>query len=49
MNDLILLKCHDGNHDDFSILLCENNPFKQHLTESLLIKKDQPELNTIVL
>ena len=38
--DHILLKGHD-----FTILLKENNRFKLHLKESLLIKRDKPELN----
>ena len=36
---------HDGNYDNFSILLNKSNVFKLHLKESLLIKKDRPELN----
>ena len=40
INDHILLKGHDANYEDFSILLNENNVFKLHLKESILIKKD---------
>ena len=36
---------HDGNYDNFSILLNKSNVLKLHLKESLLIKKDRPELN----
>ena len=43
MNDLILLKCHDPDLDDFSVLLNEGSVFKLHLKETLLIKKGQPE------
>lgn len=45
INGNIILKGHGTNHDDFSILLNESSVFKLHLKESLLIKKDQPELN----
>ena len=31
--------------DDFSILTTESNEFKLHLKESLLIKRNKPELN----
>ena len=41
----ILLEGHDATYDDFSILIPENNQFKLHLKESLLIKRDKPELN----
>ena len=44
--DHILLKGHDGNSEDFTILLKESSKFKLHLKESLLIKRDKPELNT---
>ena len=43
--DHILLKGHDASFEDFMILLKENNKFKLHLKESLLIKRDKPELN----
>ena len=43
--DHILLKGHDASFEDFTILLKENNKFKLHLKESLLIKRDKPELN----
>ena len=39
------LKIHNATYDDFSILIPENNQFKLHLKESLLIKRDRPELN----
>ena len=43
--DQILLNGHDASFEDFMILLKENNRFKLHLKESLLIKRDKPELN----
>ena len=43
--DHILLEGHNATYDDFSILISENNQFKLHLKESLLIKRDKPELN----
>ena len=43
--DHILLNGHDASFQDFMILLKENNRFKLHLKESLLIKRDKPELN----
>ena len=43
--DHILLNRHDASFEDFKILLKENNRFKLHLKESLLIKRDKPELN----
>ena len=43
--DHILLNGHDASFEDFTILLKENNRFKLHLKESLLIKHDKPELN----
>lgn len=45
INNHILLKSCDTNCDDFSIILNESNVFKLLLKESLLIEKDQPELN----
>ena len=36
---------HNSTYDDFSILIPENNEFTLHLKESLLIKRDKPELN----
>ena len=42
--DHILLG-HNATYDDFSILIPENNQFKLDLKESLLIKRDKPELN----
>ena len=36
---------HNPTYDDFSILIPENNEFTLHLKESLLIKRDKPELN----
>ena len=38
--DHILLEGHNATYDDFSILITENNKFKLHLKESLLIKRD---------
>ena len=43
--DHILLEAHNVTYNDFSILIPENNQFKLHLKESLLIKRDKPELN----
>ena len=43
--DHILLKGHDASFEDFEILLKENNKIKLQLKESLLIKRDKPELN----
>ena len=43
--DHIFLKGHDASSEDFAIFLKENNKFKLHLKESLLIKRDKPELN----
>ena len=43
--DHILLNGHDASFQDFTILLKEKNRFKLHLKESLLIKRDKPELN----
>ena len=43
--DHIFLKGHDANFEDFTILFKENNRFELDLKESLLIKRDKPELN----
>ena len=43
--DYILLEGHNATYDDFSILTTESNEFKFHLKESLLIKREKPELN----
>ena len=43
--DHILLEGHNPTYHDFSILISENNQFKLHLKESLLIERDKPELN----
>ena len=43
--DCILLEGYNATYDDFSILISENNQFKLHLKECLLIKRDKPELN----
>ena len=43
--DHILLNGHDASFEDFTILLKENNRFKLHLKESLLIKRGKPGLN----
>ena len=43
--DHILLKGHDASFVDFMILLKENNRFKLHVKEYLLIKRDKTELN----
>ena len=43
--DHILLNGHDASFEDFTILLIENNRFQLHLRESLLIKRDKPELS----
>ena len=43
--DHILLEGHNATCDHFSILIPENDQFKLHLKESLLIKRDKPELH----
>ena len=43
--DHILLEGHNATYDDFSILISENNQFKLHLKESLLVKRYKLELN----
>ena len=43
--DHILLEEHNSTYDGLSIPIPENNQFKLHLKESLLIKKDKPGLN----
>ena len=43
--DHFLLNGHGTSFEDFTILLKENNRFKLHLKESLLIKRDKPEFN----
>ena len=45
INDHMLYKNHDASYDDFSILTRENNKFKLRIKESLLIKRDKPDLN----
>ena len=45
LTDHILLKGHEASFDDFTILSKENNKFKIHLEESLLVKRDKPKLN----
>ena len=45
ISDHILLNGHDVSFEDFTILLTENNRFKLHLKETILIKCDKPELN----
>ena len=39
--DHILFKGHNAAYNDFSILIPENNQFKLHFKESLLIKRDK--------
>ena len=44
--DYLLLHEHNNSSfNNFSILCCENNAFKLFLRESILIKRDLPELN----
>ena len=43
--DKVLMKGHDASFEDFTIHLKENNKFKLHLKESVLIKRGKPELN----
>ena len=43
--DDILLEGHNATYNDFSILISQNNQFKLHIKESLLTKRDKPELN----
>ena len=46
ISDHLLLHEHNNSSfNDFSILCCENNAFKLSLRESILIKRDSPELN----
>ena len=45
ISDRLLLHEHNNsNFNNFSILCCENNAFKLSLRESILIKRDSPEL-----
>ena len=43
--DHILLEGHNATSNDFSIFIPENNKFKLHLKESLLIRRDKTKLN----
>ena len=43
--DHILLEGHNATCNNFSILISKNNQFKLHLKESLLIKREKPEVN----
>ena len=43
--DHILLEGRNATSSDISIFIPENNKFKLHLKESLLIRRDKPELN----
>ena len=43
--DHILFEGYNATNYDFSILIPENNQFKLHFKESLLIKRNIPELN----
>ena len=45
INDHILFENHECSYDDFSIIARENNRFKLRIKESLLIKRDKPDLN----
>ena len=45
VSDHILLNGHDVSFEDFTVLFTENNRFKLHLKESLLMKRGKPELN----
>ena len=42
--DHILFEGHNATYNDFSILIPENNQFKLHFKETLLIKRDKLEL-----
>ena len=42
---LILHEHNNSSFNDFSILCCENNVFTLYLRESILVKRDLPELN----
>ena len=42
---LLLLEHNNSSFNDFSVLRCENNAFKLSLRESILIKRDSPQLN----
>ena len=41
IKDHILLEGHNATLNDFLILIPENNQFKLHLNEALLIKRDE--------
>ena len=43
--DHILFEGYNATNYDFSILIPENHQFKLHFKESLLIKRNIPELN----
>ena len=43
--DHVLLEGHNATYHDILILAAKNKQFKLHLKESLLIKRDKPELN----
>ena len=46
ISDHLLLHEHNNSSfNNFSILCCENNTYKLSLRESVLIKRDSPELN----
>ena len=42
---LLLPEDNNSSFNNFSILRCENNAYKLSLRESILIKRDSPELN----
>ena len=42
---LLLPEHNNSSFNDFSILCCENNVFTLSLRESILIKRDSPEVN----
>ena len=45
INDYILLKVHDANYDNFTLLLNESIVLKLQLKESLIITEDQSEFS----
>ena len=43
--DHLLLKGHDASFEDFAIFLKENSKYTLPIKESVLTKRDKPELN----
>ena len=45
IDHLLLHEHNNRSFNDFSVLCCEDNAFKLSLRESILIKRDSPEVN----